>query len=75
MSVGSVRTTPPVSHALSRWPQPWIFLRILAMATSSHLILYWILAIYQQQALAVLPALIIIGSFVIPLAVLMFFLR
>ncbi len=70
---GTVQTTPCLSNDMSQWPQPWIFLRVLSVSLVSYLIIYWILAVYQQQALALLPALLVIGSFAVPLSVLMLF--
>lgn len=70
---GTATTTPLLSFSMTEWPQPWIFLRILASAFTAYLLLYWVLAIYQDRALAVLPALLIVGSFAVPVAVLVLF--
>ena len=70
---GTALTTPQLSSSMGKWPQPWIFLRVFSASLVSYLIIYWILAVYQQQALALLPALLVIGSFAIPLSVLVLF--
>jgi RsiW-degrading membrane proteinase PrsW (M82 family) len=70
---GTAQTTPCLSSDMGKWPQPWIFLRVLSASVVSYLIIYWILAVYQQQALVLLPALLVIGSFAIPLSVVVLF--
>jgi RsiW-degrading membrane proteinase PrsW (M82 family) len=70
--VGTHQTTLLPSCEMGVWPQPWVFLRVLSVSVLSYQIIYCILVLYQQQALALLPALLVIGSFAIPLSVLMF---
>jgi len=70
---GTAQTTPCLSSSMGNWPQPWVFLRVLSASVVSYLVIYWILAVYQQQALVLLPALLVIGSFAIPLSVLVLF--
>ena len=70
-SVGLKETTPPLEQVTTKWPQPWMFARMLALA----LILYvgFYIAVEVMGAIVALPALIITGSFAVPLATLIFF--
>lgn len=70
-SVGLKETTPPLEQVTTKWPKPWMFARMLGLA----LILYigFFIAVEYMGAIVALPALIITGSFAVPLATLVFF--
>ncbi len=73
LSCGSSHYTPALHFLMARFPQPWAFLKVFAGALIAYLLLWGTMAQYQQSALALLPALIFVGSFVFPLAVLVLF--
>jgi len=70
-SVGLKETTPPLSQVTTKWPKPWMFARALALA----LFLYFgfLIAVNYMGAPIAIPALIITGSFAVPLATVVFF--
>ncbi len=70
-SVGLKETTPPLSQVTTKWPKPWMFARTLALA----LFLYFgfLIAVNYMNAPIAIPALIITGSFAVPLATVVFF--
>lgn len=70
-SVGLKETTPPLEQVSARWPQPWMFARALALS----LLLYFgfLFAMKTFNAPIALPAVIMTGSFAIPIATLLFF--
>jgi protease PrsW len=70
-SVGLRATTPPLEQVTTKWPQPWMFARMLGLS----LLLYigFFIAVVFMEATVALPALIITGSFAVPLATLVFF--
>ncbi len=62
--VGTPLTTPPISQVNASWPKPWLFLRLIILGIGGY---------YLSKYAGSLPGMIIFGSFVIPLATLMFF--
>jgi protease PrsW len=70
-SVGLKETTPPLDQVTTKWPKPWMFARMLGLS----LILYigFLISVEFMGAIVALPALIITGSFAVPLATLVFF--
>ncbi|HRC85368.1 MAG TPA: PrsW family glutamic-type intramembrane protease, partial [Thermoanaerobaculia bacterium] len=69
--VGTASTTPPLSSVATVWPRPRIFWRIFGAAFLTYLFLY--LAFAQFHNGNVIPGLIVVGSFMVPLSVLMLF--
>lgn len=67
--VGTPLTTPPISQANASWPKPWLFLRLIILGIGG----YWLMAQMSLDNTKALPGMIFFGSFVIPLATLMFF--
>jgi protease PrsW len=72
LSAGLPETTPPVTHIESGWPKPWMFVRMLLGAIVLYLGFRIIVSQFQGSA-NLLGALIITGSFAVPLATLTFF--
>lgn len=71
LMVGTMRTTPPLSSVRAEWPQPWLFARTLL---ASALIFGLFFAGYTLSGnINLLPGLIIVGSFAMPMAALIFF--
>lgn len=70
-SVGLKETTPPLEQVSARWPQPWMFARALVLS----LVLYFgfVIAMNTFKTTIALPAVIMTGSFAIPIATLLFF--
>ena len=71
MGVGTPETTPPLTVAMSQWPRPWLFLRTLVFALVVYGLLLW--GWTEFKNVNVLPALIIVGSFAVPMATLILF--
>ncbi len=66
-TAGTVRTTPAISEIPSSWPTPRVFWRILAGAVGTYVLLR--LGYTQFANPNFIPGMIVIGSFVVPLAV------
>ncbi|MBL8324968.1 MAG: PrsW family intramembrane metalloprotease [Rubrivivax sp.] len=71
MGVGTPDTTPPLTVAMGQWPRPWLFLRTLVFALLAYGLLLWTFREFANPK--VIPALIIVGSFAVPLATLILF--
>ncbi|MBI5717232.1 MAG: PrsW family intramembrane metalloprotease [Burkholderiales bacterium] len=71
LGVGTPDTTPPLTAEMGQWPRPWLFLRTLVFA----LVAYGVLLLTWKEFgnINVVPALIIVGSFAVPLATLILF--
>jgi len=71
LGVGTPDTTPPLTAEMAQWPRPWLFLRTLvfALAVYGILMLTW----KEFGNINVVPALIIVGSFAVPMATLILF--
>jgi protease PrsW len=71
LGVGTPETTPPLTAQMGQWPRPWLFLRtlIFALAVYAVLLFTWL----EYRNVNVVPALIIVGSFAVPLATLILF--
>ncbi len=71
LGVGTPDTTPPLTADMAQWPRPWLFLRTLvfALAVYGILMLTW----KEFGNINVVPALIIVGSFAVPMATLILF--
>ena len=70
MMVGASRTTPPVEMVETGWPRPWMFFRLLALLAIAALVLY---AVWQLTTnIALMPSIVIMGAFAMPVAVLVF---
>lgn len=71
LSVGAPLTTPPLDASMGKFPNPWIFFRAFGIAIAAYLVFYFALNTFQNPNL--LPGLIMIGSFAVPLSVLVLF--
>ena len=68
MMVGSSRTTPPIELAETGWPKPWMFFRLLVLFVVATAVLD---AVWKFTGnIPMLPAILIMGSFAVPLATL-----
>jgi RsiW-degrading membrane proteinase PrsW (M82 family) len=72
-TVGTTFSTPSLSEIDTRWPKPWVFLRVCFLS----LALYWgfNFAWNTFQNVNLIPGLIMIGSVAVPLSLLIFFLE
>ena len=71
LMVGTAMTTPPLSTVKAEWPQPWLFARTFLSTGAVFAVLFLGWRIFGSITL--LPGLIIVGSFAMPAAVLIFF--
>jgi len=72
-TVGTSRTTPDISAVDPSWPHPWVFFRTFVGAVVVYLALVMTWNQYENPNL--IPGLIMIGSFAVPLAMIIFFLE
>jgi RsiW-degrading membrane proteinase PrsW (M82 family) len=70
--VGSALTTPPIEMVDTNWPKPWMFFRLLMALVIAALTLYSVWYFTGQDESNLLPALMFISAFAMPLAVLVF---
>lgn len=72
-TTGTAKSTPPILEVDASWPKPWLFMR---MAIAS-LVLYFLFWAGWKQFLNpnLLPGLMMIGSFAIPISTLVLFLE
>ena len=72
-AVGGPDTTPSISEVDTAWPKPWVFFRIFIIA---FLVYFSLLsAWYTYDNIFLVPGIILIGSFAIPFATLLFFME
>jgi len=70
-TVGTRSTTPPISLINTNWPKPWVFLRTFIAAALIYFLFVGAWNEYQNENL--IPGLIMMGSFAVPLSALIFF--
>jgi RsiW-degrading membrane proteinase PrsW (M82 family) len=70
-TTGTKATTPPLETISTQWPHPWLFIR--AAIGAGLLYAGFFLGVARFHNLNFLPGLILVGSFGIPLATLIFF--
>jgi len=68
---GTAQTTPNVQNALDIWPKPWLFARIFIVIIICYFGLYLGYDAFENENF--LPGLIIMGSFMVPISLLIFF--
>lgn len=69
--VGTSRTTPDIDVVDPSWPRPWVFFRVFVSVLVVYLAL---LAAWNQYGnLYLVPGLIMVGSFAVPLSMIIFF--
>lgn len=70
---GTTRHTPDLSEMEVRWARPWLFARLLGASAVLAFILYAGFEMFDN--LNLIPGLIFVGSFAVPLSTLIFFLE
>lgn len=70
---GTPETTPDVRDVDASWPKPWIFMRALI----ASVVIYWALhsGYGETENLFLLPSMMFVGSFAVPMSALMFFIE
>lgn len=68
---GTPTTTPKLTSADTAWPQPWLWSRVLLGLGLAFLMLMLCCEIFENTN--ALPGTIILGSFMVPVAVMVFF--
>jgi RsiW-degrading membrane proteinase PrsW (M82 family) len=70
-AVGTPTTTPPLAEVDAGWPKPWLFVKIFGLAALVYLGLVVMYETFNNDN--ALPGLIMMGSFVMPFSLLIFF--
>lgn len=68
---GTETTTPELGEQTSAWPQPWLFTRILLAFGAALLMLHLCFQIFDN--LLVVPGVIVLGAFMVPISMFVFF--
>lgn len=68
---GTAGTTPPLDQVQTGWPKPWFFMRVLLFMAAVYLVLYKMFDVFGNPKLV--PALMVMGAFVVPLATVFLF--
>ena len=71
LSVGAPGTTPPLSPSMAELPGPWLFFRVLLGTLITYGVFREAWQVYAN--LNVIPGLIMVGSFAVPLSTLVLF--
>jgi protease PrsW len=70
-AVGTPGTTPPIQAVDTTWPRPWVFFRTFVGALTVYLL--FLAGWNEFNNVNLIPGLIMVGSFAVPLATLIFF--
>jgi RsiW-degrading membrane proteinase PrsW (M82 family) len=70
--VGTSKTTPPIEVVQTGWPKPWLFFRVLAILAVTYVV-FTVTLLFLPDAGNLIPAVLFVGSFAVPLATLAFF--
>ena len=70
-TVGTASTTPAIENVDTTWPKPWVFFRTFLGALAVYALFLWALSAFHNVNL--IPGLIMMGSFAVPIATLIFF--
>lgn len=68
---GTAKTTPAPEDISSEWPKPWLYSRVGFVMILTYWLLY--LCVVSLNSLYALAGLIVIGAFVVPVTLLIFF--
>ena len=69
--VGTSKTTPSISELLIKYPEPWLFGRLII---GSLVLFYGFVGIYKQfEVVNLIPAIIFTGSFSVPISTIFLF--
>ena len=73
IACGTPKTTPNITDIDTSWPRPWLFFRLLAYSIALYYGLDKVMYHYRHDML--IPTIMLIGSFGIPIATLTFFIE
>ncbi|WP_407267769.1 PrsW family glutamic-type intramembrane protease [Radiobacillus sp. PE A8.2] len=68
---GTKQTTPKENEITTSWPKPWLFSRVFLVLAATYILLY--ICVYTFQNSNAIPGLMMIGSFLVPFSLLIFF--
>lgn len=68
---GTAKTTPVLTDTDAAWPRPWLFSRLIVAFSLAFLMMH--LCCKEFENFNTYPALMMVGSFMVPLAVVVFF--
>lgn len=68
---GTSKTTPPIEEAVTGWPKPWFFMRVLLFLIAVYFLLW--LGWREFTNFNLLPGMMMIGAMVVPLATVILF--
>ncbi|MBU3606805.1 PrsW family intramembrane metalloprotease [Polynucleobacter sp. MWH-Creno-3A4] len=71
LSVGTISTTPHLEESMTILPHPWMFSKFLFIYVTAFMIFLFLWNITEN--LNLIPALIMIGSFAVPISMVVFF--
>jgi RsiW-degrading membrane proteinase PrsW (M82 family) len=66
LAVGTAKTTPPLEEVQTGWPRPWFFMRVLIFMLALYLVMSKTIEWFGNPRMV--PGLIVLGSFAVPLA-------
>lgn len=70
---GTKKTTPPIQDITSTWPKPWLYSRVFLVFATAFILLKICWDCFNN--VNVIPGLILVGAFTIPLTTLIMFLE
>lgn len=70
--VGTTKTTPAIDGVQTGWPKPWLFFRVLSVFVVLYVAFTYTL-LHLEGAANLIPAVMILGAFAVPLTTLAFF--
>lgn len=70
---GTEDTTPPLFEVSATWPKPWLYSRVFLMFLTAFILLYFCASFFQNSN--VIPGLIVVGAFTVPLTTMVLFLE
>jgi protease PrsW len=70
-TVGTASTTPPLLAVNASWPKPWAFFRMFTL--SALVYIGFVFAFREFHNPLMIPGLIMVGAFLIPFSILVFF--
>ncbi len=68
---GTLKTTPAITEVQTGWPHPWLFARVLGALVLAYILLE--IAWGQFQNPNLIPGLMLLGNFAVPLAMVVLF--
>ncbi|MCI6996498.1 MAG: PrsW family intramembrane metalloprotease [Eubacterium sp.] len=68
---GTSRTTPKEENISTFWPKPWLYTRVGLVLAAATLLIFFCCNIFQNSN--ALPGFMVLGSFLMPIVVLIFF--